>query len=269
MYIVNLIGTDAGSNADTIALTVTIVDLNDNAPVFTAGATASVSVAEGGTAVASYDLTDADSTDPLASSGCTDSGDDAADFTPTRTDGDTCTIAFAATTDYESPADTGTNNVYNVNLIGTDAGNNADTIALTITVTDANDNSPVFGDGATASASGAEGSTTVGDYDLTDADTTDPLPSSGGCSDSGDDAAIFTPSRVDGDTCRIAFSSAPDYESAGDTGGNNVYNVNLIATDAEQPTPCLPSQSPMLTTTHQSSATEQLHRQALPKGPRP
>ncbi|GIT10660.1 MAG: hypothetical protein CM1200mP32_01530 [Methanobacteriota archaeon] len=233
MYIVNLIGTDAGSNADTIALTVTIVDLNDNAPVFSDGATASVSVAEGGTAVASYDLTDPDSTDPLDTNGCTDSGDDAADFTPTRTDGDTCTIAFAATTDYESPADTGTNNVYNVNLIGTDAGSNSDTIALTITVTDGNDNAPVFSAGATASANIAEGTTTVADYDLTDADTTDPLPGSGGCSDSGDDAAIFTPSRVDGDTCRIAFSSAPDYESAGDTGGNNVYNVNLIATDAE------------------------------------
>ena len=113
--------------------------------------------------------------------------------------------------------------MYNVNLIGTDAGSNSDTIALTITVTDANDNAPVFSAGATASANIAEGTTTVADYDLTDADTTDPLPGSGGCSDSGDDAAIFTPSRVDGDTCRIAFSSAPDYESARDTGGNNVY----------------------------------------------
>ncbi|GIT10661.1 MAG: hypothetical protein CM1200mP32_01540 [Methanobacteriota archaeon] len=200
--------------------------------MFTAGATASVSVAEGGTSVADYDLTDADSTDALKANGCTDSGTDAADFTPSKVDGDTCRIVFGSTTDYENPADDGTNNVYNVNLIGTDAGNNADTIALTITVTDANDNAPVFGDGATDSVNVAEGVTTVADYDLTDGDSTDPLPSSGGCTDSGDDAGDFTPSRVDGDTCRIAFTTAPNYESPADTGTNNVYNVNLIATDA-------------------------------------
>ena len=199
--------------------------------MFSAGATASVSVAEGGTSVADYDLTDADSTDALKANGCTDSGTDAADFTPSKVDGDTCRIVFGSTTDYESPADDGTNNVYNVNLIGTDAGGNSDTIALTITVTDANDNAPVFGDGATDSQSVNEGTTTVADYDLTDADTTDPLDTNG-CTDSGADAGDFTPTRVDANTCRIAFAATPDYESAADADTNNVYIVNLIGTDA-------------------------------------
>ena len=227
-YIVNLIATDAGGNTDTLALTITVVDLNDNAPEFGDGATASANVAEGVTTVADYDLTDADSSDAVDS--CSDSGDDAGDFTPSKVDGDTCRIAFTSAPDYESPADTGTNNVYNVNLIASD-GSNTDTIALTITVTDANDNAPVFSDGATDSVSVAEGVTAVGDYDLTDADTTDPLDTNG-CTDGGADAGDFTPSRVDGDTCRIAFSATPDYESAADADTNNVYVVNLIGTDA-------------------------------------
>ena len=131
MYSVNLIGTDAGSNTETITITITVDNTNDNAPVFADGATDTVSVNEGGTTVGSYDLTDADTTDPLASSGCTDGGADAGDFTPTRTDGDTCTIAFTTAPNFESPADADTDNSYTVTLTGTDAGSNADTITIT------------------------------------------------------------------------------------------------------------------------------------------
>ena len=173
-----------GSENAVQTVTITLTDANDNAPVFTDGATDSVSANEGGTTVADYDLTDADSTDPVNT--CTDSGTDAADFTPSKVDADTCRIAFSSAPDFENPADANTDNSYSVNLIATDAGSNSDTIAITITIANTNDESPVFSDGATDSKNVNEGVTTVADYDITDADTTDAfndLAASGGCTD--------------------------------------------------------------------------------------
>ena len=84
-----------------------------------------------------------------------------------------------------------------------------------------------FVNGATDSNSIPEGGTTVADYDVS-WNGTGHLTS---CAGSGPDAADFVVSTVDTDTCRIEFSTAPDFESPADADTNNVYNVNLIATD--------------------------------------
>jgi len=93
-----------------------------------------------------------------------------------------------------------------------------------------------FDDGATAAESVSEGSTTVADYDVS-------WQGGGGslsaCTDSGPDAGDFTTTTVDSNTCRIAFSAAPDYENPSDEGTNNVYEVNLIATDNNSDTDTL------------------------------
>ena len=81
----------------------------------------------------------------------------------------------------------------------------------------------IFQDGATASENVAEGNTNVADYDVTFQDGASSLSS---CARSGPDAADFTSSVVDTDTCRIEFSSPPNYDSPNDEGANNVYNVN-------------------------------------------
>ena len=102
--------------------------------VFSDGATASESVAEGNTNVADYDVTFADGASSLSS--CTDSGADAGDFTSSVVDVDTCRIEFASPPDYESPSDADTNNQYEVVLIAEDNDGDTDSITLTITVTD-------------------------------------------------------------------------------------------------------------------------------------
>jgi hypothetical protein len=49
---------------------------------------------------------------------------------------------------------------------------------------------------------------------------------------SGADAARFNISRSDTDTAIIKFNSSPDYEAPIDSGGDNIYNLTLTATDA-------------------------------------
>ena len=49
---------------------------------------------------------------------------------------------------------------------------------------------------------------------------------------SGADAARFNISRSDTDTAIIKFNVSPDFEAPSDSGGNNVYDLTLTATDA-------------------------------------
>jgi hypothetical protein len=49
---------------------------------------------------------------------------------------------------------------------------------------------------------------------------------------SGLDAARFNISRSDTDTAIIKFNVSPDFEAPSDSGGNNVYDLTLTATDA-------------------------------------
>jgi hypothetical protein len=48
---------------------------------------------------------------------------------------------------------------------------------------------------------------------------------------SGLDAARFNISRSDTDTAIIKFNTSPDFEAPSDSGGNNVYDLTLTATD--------------------------------------
>ena len=48
---------------------------------------------------------------------------------------------------------------------------------------------------------------------------------------SGADAARFNISRTDTDTAIIKFNVSPDFEAPIDSGGNNVYDLTLTATD--------------------------------------
>ena len=69
------------------------------------------------------------------------SGADAARFNITRSETDTAIIKFNISPDFETPADVGGNNVYEITLTATDAASNAGTQSITITVTDVVDTS--------------------------------------------------------------------------------------------------------------------------------
>ena len=91
-----------------------------------------VSVAEGSTAVDTYSASGVNA----ASARWTLSGTDAGDFRIGNSSG---VLTFAATPDYESPADSGSDNVYMVTVTARDSQGESDSIDVTVTVTDVDD----------------------------------------------------------------------------------------------------------------------------------
>lgn len=137
------------------------------------------------------------------------------------------TITFVAAPDFESPADTDTNNTYVLTVTATDAAGNISTQTITVTVLNIDDTAPVItgpsgGPGAAASAlTITEGLTAVTRFTANE-----PVTWS---IDSGADAAKF---RIDAATGTIVFVAAPDFENPTDSDRNNSYVVRIKAFDA-------------------------------------
>ena len=205
---------------------VTATSVNNN-PVITSnggGATASTSVNENTTAVTTVTATDVDPATTLTYS--ITGGADAARFTINSGSG---ALSFATAPNFESPTDSGGNNVYDVQVTVTDNGPGSltDVQAIAVTVTNINEN-PVIssnGGGASASVNAPENQTTVTTVTATDQDVADLLTYS---ITGGADAARFT---INGSSGVLTFVSAPNYESPTDGGGNNVYDVQVTVTD--------------------------------------
>ena len=98
----------------------------------------------------------------------------------------------------------------------------SDSIDVTVTVTDVNEPPTVSGP---PSANFDENAVTeVASYDATDPDNDVVVWSLGGV-----DAGHFEV----GTSGELRFAEPPDFEARGDAGGNNVYNVTVIATDRD------------------------------------
>lgn len=152
-------------------------------------------------------------------------GADASLFTIDSDDGE---LRFNASPDFESPGDANTDNAYVIEVTANDGqtSNNTSTQEITITVTDVNDNSPVFSTSTTQSI--AENTTAVVTLASTDADA--------GASVSysivgGADQGLFSLVGAD-----LSFASAPDFESPGDADTNNEYVVQVRADDGDNTT---------------------------------
>ncbi len=218
-----------GTRTDTQAIAVTVTAVNDNTPVITSnggGASAAISVAENTTAVTTVVATDVDlpaQTLTYSISG----GADAARFAINSTTG---VLTFGSGRNFESPADVGANNVYDV-IVEVSDGILTDSQAIAVTVTPVNDNTPVItsnGGGASAAVSVAENTTAVTTFTATDAD----LPGealtysiSGGV-----DAGKFT---INAFTGVLSFLGSPDFEVPIDSDLNNIYVVQVTANDGD------------------------------------
>ena len=119
-----------GTNSTTQDITITITDIDDTAPVFTSSA--SFSAAENQTSIGTVTATDVDTDN--ASITFSISGSELS-----ITSGGVLT--FASTPDYE------TKSSYSATVTASD-GTNSSTQDITVTVTNVNDNSPVFTSGA-------------------------------------------------------------------------------------------------------------------------
>ncbi len=222
------------------SFTITVTDVNDNAPVF--ASEADVSYAENATtAVTTVTATDADAGQTVTFS--LTGGADAGLFTLSHTG----ELTFTTAPDFEVPTDAGTDNVYEVIVTVTDNATPEMTAtqALTITVTDVNDNAPVFSGEATATVAYAENATTaVTTVVASDADAGQTVT----FTLSGADAGLFSITSVGG---VLTFNTAPDYENPGSASRSNVYTVIVTATDGQTP-PMTATQTLTITVTDEN-----------------
>ena len=208
VYDITVTASDGTNRTDhNVAITVT----DDNIPVFTSPFVASAR--ENQTAAYEAAAMD-DEGDPLVYSL---SGTDAALFTIDATTGE---VSFIAAPDFEVPGDADGDNVYDITVTASDGSNRTDH-NVAITVTDENENIPVFTSPAAASV--AEGQSAVYRATATDADGDMPRYSL-----SGTDAALF---RIGSTTGEVRFRVAPDFEMPGDADGDNVYDITVTASD--------------------------------------
>ena len=199
-YSVTVTASD-GTLTGTIVLTVTVSDV-DEAPTFADGASTSVSVAEGTTAVGTFTATDPEGAAVTYALDIT-TGDHAS-FTVTSAG----VLSFKVAPDYEAE------DSYSVTVTAADATSHAGSITIAVTVTNV-DEAPVFADGASVSVSVAENSTAVGTYTATDpegAAVTYALAASG---DHG--SFEVTSAGV------LSFKVAPDHEA------KDSYSVTVTA----------------------------------------
>jgi hypothetical protein len=210
-----------GIHTDTQTVTFTIANVNE-APVITtngAGASASVSIPENGTAVTTVAATDVDGTTAFTYS--ISGGADASKFSINSATG---ALRFVNAPNFEVKSDVGANNVYDVIVKASD-GSLFDTQAIAVTVTNVNE-APVItsgGGGASAVYSVAENSSFVAIQSASDPES----PSVNWSIVGGADAAKFTINWTGG----LNFVAAQNFESPTDSGGNNVYDVIVQASD--------------------------------------
>ena len=207
---------------DMISVTVTVIDVDEPAEVtFAAG---------GGVTANNNALTvDENHTGTLATFSASDpenkpgltytwsvGGTDASDFGVTSAG----VLSFIAAPDYERPADSGGNNVYDITVNALDSDGKTGRIAVTVTVAPVNDPPTVSGDASPSIEE--QGALLVGTYQASDPENAtiawQPL--------GGNDADKFDFNASNG---RLSFKTVPDYEDAQDSGGNNVYDVTLSA----------------------------------------
>ena len=149
------------------------------------------------------------------------SGADDDDFTIT----DTGALAFAGPPDYESPTDSGSDNVYEVTVQARDDALNTGTLEVAVTVTDVNEGPEISGQQSLAFTENQATDRVLATYSA--ADPEDPSAPITRWSVTGRDAGDFT---ID-DSGRLTFRRVPDYERPDDSGRDNTYNLSVRASD--------------------------------------
>ena len=216
VYQLQLEVADETGRGDSMTLQISVVNINDNPPQFNLIST-SFSVAENTTAITSISASDADGdslTYELVATG---------DFSRVTFDPGSGALAFDPAPDHEAPQDSDQNNVYELNLSASD-GSYTTYTNLSITVSNINE-APTF---ATASQDLPINENTSGS--IYTASATDPEQTTLTYSASGSDSSLFD---LNSETGSLSFITTPDHENPQDSDQNNIYQLDLIASDGE------------------------------------
>ena len=222
-YELTVIATDEDSHIDRLSFTITVTDVNEGPEV---SGPSSFNINE------NESLPDAvyAATDPEGSNVARWSvgGRDGGDFTITQGG----TLYFRSVPDYERPADSGRDNVYEVAIQPSDGRNNG-SYPVIVTVTDVNEPPEIRRGSRTVFTQPENRVSRLYTYSAVD-------PEGG--------TVTWTPAGPDGSHFAIdergQFSfkqdSPPDFDTPSDVGEDNVYNVTVQATDAGSNTASLP-----------------------------
>ena len=205
------VGVSDGTFSDTQDVTVTVNNVNDNAPEITGSESIAIAIDENGVAVTTVQATDADGNlNPLV---YTVGGADAELF---NIDSATGQLSFKNEPDYESGA-----REYNVEVTVSD-GKFSDAQAVTVTVNNINDNAPELADVAAAINENSAAGTVVAQLTATDADgALNPITYSLVAGGTGD--GLFEVA-ADG-TVSVAAGAVLDYETS------QSYTLNVQVSD--------------------------------------
>ena len=208
-----------GGGAGGSGIVIAVYNFDNTAPTITS--TTSFSTAENVSTSTNVATIRASESATITISG----GADSARFTITFSDSQSANIRFVTTPNFESPADSGGDNIYNISLLATDSVGLTGSQSITISVTNLNEAPTItaFAAAETATYSVAENSTSLYNINATDVDAGTTLT----YSLTGTDAADFIISS----TGALSFSPAPDFEAATDSDTNNTYIVITWVSD--------------------------------------
>ena len=219
-YELAVVAADGDGNSDRVDFTITVTDVNEP-PVVTLNGTATTTVPENTAdtqVLARYTATDPENPSAGIYRWST-SGRDGGDFVVSALG----ELRFRASPDFERPADSDRDNVYEVTVRASDGSSyGMPENTLTITVTPVNE-PPVITTKSRTEFSLRENSTsTIYTYRATDQDDSDTIRWSVEGADGGDFAIH---------TGLLTFRLLPDLENPVDSDEDNVYEITVVASD--------------------------------------
>ena len=216
-YALTITVTDADNNSDSEAWVVTVADVTETVS-FTINAIADVTINEN---AAYTSVTPALSGTPIGSVTYTISGTDAGDFSINSSTG----VVTMVARNYESPADSDTDNTYALTITVTDADNNSDSEAWVVTVADVTE-TVSFTINAIADVTINENAAYTS---VTPALSGTPIGSVTYTISGGTDAGDFSINSSTG----VVTMVARNYESPADSDTDNTYALTITVTDAD------------------------------------
>ena len=291
-YMVTVTATDPFDASDESVLTIMLTDVNED-PTFTAGVMSidheegmTVLDADGGNNepdAALYTIDDQDGDDDAANLDWELTGADDGEFELTD-NGATRTLSFKDEPDFESPTDSGADNVYNVTVEVTDSGGNTAERAVTVKVTNMEETGtvalstlqPRIGFPITATLTDADNITAgsvswqwykgsvadqagLANLDMTecvDADTND-------CFIKGATSATYTPGMNDGQDTLVAvalYTDGSQNEPADAKDFAMAPTANTVLADTRNKAPVFPGQDAARMVLENVPATEPISR---------